>query len=184
MRINAKITRNLLIFSMLILAVIMLALLNVRVGAAPVSWKEIIQAFTGGGNPDLSHIVIHYQLPRILLALLVGSGLAVAGLISQAILLNPLAAPDTLGISAGAALGAVLTVLLLQPDVQSQWVTSLAAFAGGSLGALLVYLLSYQQGLNPVRLALVGIAISACGSTLMQLLVIHSAPIPTLCCCG
>ncbi|MCM3785836.1 iron ABC transporter permease [Neobacillus mesonae] len=158
------------VFCILAAVIIMLSLINIAVGAVSVTVMDIMLAFTGRGDPDLSHIIIHYRLPRILLAILVGAGLAVSGLISQAILMNPMAAPDTLGISAGSALGAVTTVLLVTPEMQSQGLTALAAFAGGGAGALLVYALAYKNGLHPVRLALVGVAVSACGSTWVQLL--------------
>ncbi|GAK43468.1 iron ABC transporter permease [Paenibacillus urinalis] len=164
-------SRNKLTFGFLFILVILLALINIAVGAVSVTFMDILHAFTGKGDPDVSHIIIHYRLPRIILAIMVGAGLAVSGLISQAILMNPMAAPDTLGISAGSALGAVATVLLLTPNMHSQALTALAAFAGGAAGALLVYVLAYQKGLNPVRLALIGVAVSACGSTWIQLLI-------------
>ncbi|MBW4084166.1 iron ABC transporter permease [Paenibacillus sp. S150] len=167
--------RNPLIFCALVSATLLLAVLNIWIGAVSMSWQDIVYAFTGNGDPDLSYIIINYRLPRVALAILVGTGLAVSGLISQAVLLNPLAAPDTLGISAGAALGAVSTVLLLPPEAQSNWATSMAAFTGGGTGAMLVYMLSYRNGLSPVRLALVGIAVSACAGTGVQLLMIQSS---------
>lgn len=173
MRIHKQ--RNILVLVALVALVCLLILISVQVGAVWISWQEIASAFMGGGDPDLSYIILNYRLPRILLAGLVGTGLAVSGLISQSILRNALAAPDTLGLSAGAALGAVVTVLLLPAGVQSTWFTSFAAFVGGGIGSMLVYVLSYRAGVDPVRLALVGIAISACGSTLVQLLIVQSS---------
>lgn len=167
--------RHITLFIILIVIIFLLIILNIQVGAVPISWQEIGWAFTGGGDADLTYIILHYRLPRIVLAILVGSGLAVSGLVAQQILRNPLAAPDTLGISAGAALGAVCTVLLLPVDMQSTWLTSVTAFVGGAIGAGIVYLLSYRDGVDPIRLALVGIAVSACGSTLVQLLITQSS---------
>ncbi|WP_018751141.1 FecCD family ABC transporter permease [Paenibacillus sanguinis] len=167
--------RNTSVILLLAIIAAVLAVVNIGIGAVPISVVDIWQALAGQGDPDLTHIIIHYRMPRILLALLVGSALAVSGLIAQTILLNPLAAPDTLGISSGAAIGAVLLMVSLQPELQSYGLSSIAAFAGGALGAMLVYALAYRNGLNPVRLGLVGVAVSACGSTLVQLLVIHSS---------
>ncbi|WP_411343834.1 FecCD family ABC transporter permease [Paenibacillus sp. WLX1005] len=166
--------RNVMVLTMLSLLVLLLSLLSIKVGAVSIGWLDILQALTGRSDSDQRYIVLHYRLPRIVVAILVGSGLAVSGLITQALLRNPLAAPDTLGISAGASLGAVLTVLILPPG-QPVWVTPLAALIGGFVGGMLVYGLSYSGGIDPVRLALVGIAVSACGSTLVQLLVTRFA---------
>lgn len=167
--------RNLIIISILIAITCLLMVISIQVGAVHIGWLEIGKAWIHRGDADLAYIIFHYRLPRIILAILVGSGLAVSGLVAQQILRNPLAAPDTLGISAGAALGAVCTVLLLPVEMQSTWLTSLTAFVGGAIGASCVYLLSYRNGVDPIRLALVGIAVSACGSTLVQLLITQSS---------
>ncbi|WP_339168955.1 iron ABC transporter permease [Paenibacillus sp. FSL R5-0341] len=167
--------RNLTVLVALVILLGLLMMTNIQAGAVGISWQEVWASFTGEGDPDLSYIILNYRLPRIVLAMLVGCGLAVSGLVSQSILRNPLAAPDTLGISAGAALGAVSTVLLLPVEMQSAWLTSLSAFVGGGAGALLVYVFSYRNGVDPVRLALVGVAVSACGSTLVQLLITQSS---------
>ncbi|ODP28527.1 Iron(3+)-hydroxamate import system permease protein FhuG [Paenibacillus nuruki] len=167
--------RNLIIILILSVLTCLLMMISIQVGAVRISWLEIGKAFIQRGDADLTYIILHYRLPRIILAILVGSGLAVSGLVAQQILRNPLAAPDTLGISAGAALGAVSTVLLLPVEMQSTWLTSLTAFVGGAIGASCVYGLSYRNGVDPIRLALVGIAVSACGSTLVQLLIIQSS---------
>lgn len=167
--------RNLIIISILIAITCLLMVISIQVGAVHIGWLEIGKALIHRGDADLAYIIFHYRLPRIILAILVGSGLAVSGLVAQQILRNPLAAPDTLGISAGAALGAVCTVLLLPVEMQSTWLTSLTAFVGGAIGASCVYLLSYRNGVDSIRLALVGIAVSACGSTLVQLLITQSS---------
>ncbi len=166
---------NVRICVLLTFIVLLLALLNVRIGAAPIPWREFMFAWLGQGDTDLSYIILNYRLPRTVLAVLAGAGLSVSGLVAQSVLRNPLASPDTLGISSGAALGAVITVMLIPVQYQHPFLTSIAAFAGGSLGAIVVYLLSYKNGLDPVRLALVGIAASACGSTLVQLLITRSS---------
>lgn len=167
--------RHRLVLIVLPLIVAALALVAIRVGAAELRWAEIAAAFAGRGDPDLAYIVWNYRLPRILLAILVGGALSVSGLAAQAMLRNPLAAPDTLGVSSGAALGAVAAVLLLPPEWQSVWLTSASALVGGLLGGALVYALAYRGGIDPVRLALVGVAVSACGGTFVQLLVTRAS---------
>jgi iron complex transport system permease protein len=75
-------------------------------------WAKIFTLDTGGINPTFPFVVLEVRLPRILTSALVGGGLAVAGAVFQAILLNPLADPYTLGISSGAAFGASLAIIL------------------------------------------------------------------------
>ena len=90
-----------------ILAVVTLAL---GFGAVALSPTEVWLAVVGGGDPTAETIVRTIRLPRILLGLLVGAGLAGSGTALQAALRNPLAEPYLLGVSGGAALGAVLAV--------------------------------------------------------------------------
>jgi iron complex transport system permease protein len=100
------------------------------------------------------------RLPRVVLAVVVGASLAVAGVLMQGIFRNPLAEPATVGVSAGAAVGAVLAIIVglnqLPLGVQ------VAAFLGGTLSTALVYVLSRTDGKTEVvTLILTGIAINA-----------------------
>lgn len=110
------------------------------------------------------------RLPRVIAAALVGSGLAMAGVVFQALLRNPLASPDTLGVSAGASLGAMLAITF---NADFSWLglstLSLASFAG-SLGALvIVYGLSIarRRGTSTVVLLLGGVTLSLLLSAVM-----------------
>ncbi|MYL29672.1 iron chelate uptake ABC transporter family permease subunit [Halobacillus halophilus] len=144
-------------------AVFILAIVNVGIGDFFIPPLEIMQMLIGQGDADLRYIVFNYRAPRIVLAILVGGALAVAGVIMQTILNNSLAAPDTLGVSGGAAVTALVTASVL-PSM-SMTSVSLAAFIGGAAAAFIVYALAYKDGANPVRLALVGVSVSAlCGS--------------------
>jgi iron complex transport system permease protein len=104
------------------------------------------------------------RLPRVLAAAIVGSGMALSGVVFQALLRNPLASPDTLGVSAGAALGAMLAITFRADfTVAGVSVIPLASFAG-SIGALaIVYALASarRRGTASTVLLLAGIAISA-----------------------
>jgi iron complex transport system permease protein len=110
------------------------------------------------------------RLPRVLAAALVGSALALAGVVFQALLRNPLASPDTLGVSAGASLGAMLAITF-DADVSLFGMSAvpLASFAG-SLGALLVvYGLSVvrRRGTSTMVLLLGGVTLTALLSAVM-----------------
>lgn len=104
------------------------------------------------------------RLPRVVAAALVGAGLSMSGVVFQALFRNPLAAPDTLGISAGASLGAML-VLTAHADFTFLGVSvvPLATFAGGVGALAIVFVLSLakRRGTSSTVLLLAGIAISA-----------------------
>ncbi|MFC7372788.1 FecCD family ABC transporter permease [Fictibacillus iocasae] len=131
-----------------------LAVLSLRLGAVPapfsVLWEE---AVTGEG------FILQYRLPRLIIAVLVGINMAVAGAILQAMTKNPLAAPDIVGISAGGGLASVI-LILLYPGFQP-FMLPLVAFGGALVASLIVYSLSYDKGMKPEQLALGGVAVSA-----------------------
>ena len=106
-------------------------------------------------------VVVDVRLPRILSAAIVGGGLAISGVIFQGILLNPLADPYTLGVSAGAAFGASLA-LLLNIGLLGSYSVPLFAFVG-AVGTLLfvIYLSSASGGVSSNNLILSGIIVAA-----------------------
>jgi iron complex transport system permease protein len=140
-------------------------LLSLATGAFRISLSDLFGIIGDGPSRDSSEAVAHnvfwqVRLPRIVLAIIVGASLAVAGVIMQGIFRNPLAEPATVGVSAGAAVGAVIAIIVglnqLPLGVQ------LAAFLGGTLSTALVYVLSRSDGKTEVvTLILTGIAINA-----------------------
>jgi iron complex transport system permease protein len=137
-------------------------LLGVRFGSVRIPVSEVWAALTGGGDATTRDIVLRLRLPRVLLALLVGGGLAIAGATFQALLRNPLAEPYILGISGGASVGAVL-VLALGWAAAGSWVLPLAAFAGALLAITLVFRVATATGrVMDVRvLLLAGVVVAA-----------------------
>jgi iron complex transport system permease protein len=117
-------------------------------------------------------IVLHVRAPRILLAACVGSALAVAGTIFQALLRNPLADPYVLGISGGAAVGAMLATMTgLNIIVFGLSPLPLAAFAGALVTILLVYHIARFEGALPTQtLLLAGVIVSAFFTAAMMFL--------------
>lgn len=135
-----------LLFLVLILAV----LLALRLGAVPFSLGDLGQNLWSlvSGHPervstDFWLIMVDIRLPRILLGMLVGAALSVAGASFQALLRNPLADPYVLGVSNGAALGAIVALLVV-PTLPLM--TPLAAFLGATVTITAVYLLGRRQG--------------------------------------
>ncbi len=98
------------------------------------------------------------RFPRILISMLAGAGIAVSGVLFQAVLKNPLADPGIIGISSGAGFAAVL-ITAFAPGWY--FFTPLAAFAGGAAAFFLVYCLSWKGGLSPLRIILTGVAVEA-----------------------
>ncbi|HEX2668365.1 MAG TPA: iron ABC transporter permease [Gammaproteobacteria bacterium] len=145
---------------------------SLAVGSTSLSWHELWTVLTGGGD-DLSRtVVMGLRLPRALSAFAVGGLLALAGTLMQVLLRNPLADPYILGVSGGAAVGALGAFLL---GLAGLWVNG-GAFAGALLSTLLVFALAHGRGgWTPTRLLLTGIAVAAgWGAAISLLLVMGS----------
>ncbi|MBK1674038.1 iron ABC transporter [Ectothiorhodospira shaposhnikovii] len=153
----------------LVPAVLAAALLGLTTGAVEVSPAEVLWVLTGHlDDPFLREVILNLRLPRVLVAITVGAALAVSGVALQGLFRNPLADPGLIGVSAGAALGAVSVIVLgttvLAPLVMALGVFTLplAAFAGGLGTTWLVYRLASHGGHTSVAtLLLGGIAINA-----------------------
>ena len=141
------------------LAVVAVGLGRYSLGVAQV--LDVLQRgpSASGADDTASAIVWQIRLPRIGVAMLVGAALAAAGAAFQRLFRNPLVAPDTLGVSAGAALGAVVAIVLGATFV----VIQVAAFAGGMLTVLIVMLVATRlRAFDPiVTLILTGVVIAS-----------------------
>jgi iron complex transport system permease protein len=162
--------RRLLVLPASAVLAVLATVLTLGTGAVRVPPVEAVQALFGHGAEQHVTVIREYELPRILLAWLVGMGLAVAGAVIQGVIRNPLAAPDIIGVTQGAGLAASAALVVL-PGLEIYQLPLFAAL-GGVLAFTLVYLISYKGGASPVRLALVGIAVAAlCESAIRFLLI-------------
>jgi len=143
----------------LFVVLLLLFILSLASGSTWVPPSQVALQLLGKID-DYTFIVETLRLPRVLLAILVGASLGVAGLILQTMVRNPLASPDIIGITSGASLGAV-TFITLATGVISMSFLPVAAIVGGLLTALLIYIISWNKGVTPIRLILIGIGISA-----------------------
>lgn len=159
----------------LILSLILAASMAVSLslGSFPTSPAAVARALAYPAASDITFIVWELRLPRIVLAVLVGAALAVAGAILQGIVRNPLASPDVIGITSGAAMAAVVFLALFSASVNILWLP-LAAMAGALLAAVLVFSLAWKKGVTPARLVLVGIGLSAAMGAVTTLLIVIS----------
>lgn len=139
-----------------LLALVMLV--SMRFGSLKLTFAEIVGTFWNRPDGINGQIIFNIRLPRILLGALVGGSLAAAGTILQGVMRNPLASPGIIGVSAGGGLGGILVMLVLP---QFGYLLVPAAFGGALVTAVLVYLLAWKRGVNPVRLILAGVAVSA-----------------------
>jgi len=145
-------------YALAALALLALTALAFAVGRYPVSPGEVLAALTGqAADPTVNTVVLQVRGPRVLAALLVGAALAAAGTAYQGMFRNPLVSPDILGVSTGAALGAVLGIFL---SLNIYWV-QMFAFAGGLFAVGLVYGVgSRLRGHDPLlALVLTGVVI-------------------------
>jgi iron complex transport system permease protein len=150
---------TILVFTLIVL------IASISYGEYDINPVEVIQTLTGTlpeDHPDYRNFnltVFTFRLPRIITAFMVGMALATSGAIMQGITRNPLAEPSLLGISSGAGVVAVTMIVWQQtPTRDLPWV----AFAGGLITAASIYLLSWRNGgSTPIRLILIGVAISA-----------------------
>lgn len=143
-----------------ILAIALIA--AVRLGAVSLSVGATIDALLGRGDPTNITIIRALRLPRALQAALAGAALAASGATFQALLRNPLAEPYILGVSSGAATGAVLAVVTGWA-VRFFWALPLAAFVGAVASMLLVFRIAFSVGrtLDTRVLLLAGVIVSA-----------------------
>lgn len=119
-------------------AAVVAVLVSVRFGDVSLTTGEVLAALSGDGRSTHRTILLDLRLPRALLAVFVGGGLALAGAVFQALLRNPLAEPYILGISGGAAVGAVL-VLTAGLTAAGSWALPVASLAGALLAIVLVF---------------------------------------------
>lgn len=129
----------------------------------PAQYAELLQSTT-------ADIIWNIRFPRVLMAMVVGAGLSVSGVVMQAVVRNPLADPYVLGLSSGASLGATLAILLGAFSWFGNYGVSVGAFLGSLVTALFVFTVAFSgksKG-NTIKLLLAGMAVSAICSALYQ----------------
>lgn len=158
------------------LLLIVAALLSLSLGVVRLSVPETMQALFRPAEADNSAAAVIWsiRLPRIIVAMLVGAGLATVGTVMQAILRNPLAEPGITGVSAGAAVGAVAGITMGLAG-SSQWGIPLAAFAGAAIVSLILqFVLQTRRDLGPATIILVGVSISALAGAIINVLIANA----------
>ena len=148
-------------------------------GFTKLSPFDVLRTLFGGGTPKQELILFEFRLPRIVIAILIGAGLALSGCILQGVSRNALADPGILGINAGAGLMVMLFVSFFPTTTAAPiFLLPLLALVGACLAAFLIYILSYKkgEGILPTRMLLTGIGVAAGISSAMIVLTLRLSP--------
>ncbi|MFD5448327.1 MULTISPECIES: iron ABC transporter permease [unclassified Streptomyces] len=159
--------------AVLVAVLLGLVVAAVLVGDSKLLLGDVVNWAQGKAGRTVS-FVLDTRVPRVLAALGAGAALALSGTLVQAVTRNPLAEPSVLGVSGGAALGAVL--LVTTAPVAGGWEVAGAAFAGAGVTAVVVFGLAARGGFRQNRLVLVGIGVAAATTALISLLIVLTDP--------
>lgn len=134
-----------------------------NVGQYRISIGEVFSTFLGRGDDYCKLAVFEIRLPRLVLAVLVGLGMGISGVVMQDLMHNDLASPGTLGVSAGSGLLITVYVALIKQHNANPILMPLLALAGGLLSAMLIFLLSIKKGqrIQPTRIIMTGVAMNS-----------------------
>ncbi|WP_228266028.1 FecCD family ABC transporter permease [Microlunatus elymi] len=157
--------RTLIVCAGLLAALLIIFCAAMVVGDFPLSLKELFFALTGRGSATTNFIVYDLRLPRAVTGMVVGLCFGISGAIFQAMIRNPLATPDIIGVSSGASAAAVFAILTLGLTGVA---VSAFAFGGALVIAMLIYLLAYRGGMSGYRFVLIGIGLAAVMSALIE----------------
>lgn len=162
--------RSAIAFGIGSLALLAMMVIGLGNGDVDVSWAQVLGVLTGSGD-DTTSAIVWFRLPRIVVAVLAGACLAVAGAAVQAVVRNPLAEPNLLGITGGASAFAVV-VTILMPTAPAA-ALPVAAALGGVLTLGLVMLVARKNGtLAPTRVVLVGLGMAATTAAIVNIVAV------------
>lgn len=168
------IRNTLIIIGCLVLLIISL-IISMNAGYIKMSPLDTLRTLFGEGTDKEKMILFDFRLPRIVISMLTGMGLALSGCIIQNVAKNPLADSGLLGINAGASLMVILYVMVFSTEsFLSVFTLPFLALIGAGATAVLVYIFSYKknEGVTTMRLILTGVAVQAGVSALTTLLVV------------
>ncbi|NVK09258.1 MAG: iron ABC transporter permease [Tenacibaculum sp.] len=169
-------------FLLLSVLLIVFLLLNISLGSVSIPLKEIFNSLFGNpvAKDSWETIIINYRLPKAITAILVGSGLAISGLLMQTLFRNPLAGPFVLGISSGASLGVALLILgssvfggFFLVAIYSNWALAIAASAGSFL-VLSAVIIAANRVRNTMSILIIGLMFGSLTSAVISVLAFFS----------
>ncbi|HCQ5430847.1 TPA: iron ABC transporter permease [Clostridioides difficile] len=171
-KINSK---TLLVISILMVLIFITFLLSLNMGSFSIEPMNVIKTFLWQGQRNHEIAIFKLRLPRIVIALLVGSALSTAGVILQGVTKNDLADSGILGINSGAALFVVVYIYLMNGNVYegmsnlTVFTMPIVALIGALFGAFLIYSLAWKGGINSSRLLLIGIGVNIAFTSILTI---------------
>ncbi|WP_174733617.1 FecCD family ABC transporter permease [Mesobacillus harenae] len=161
-----KRNRFIAIITLLSLLITVLFIISLNMGVVRIAPLDVFKTLVGLGNDRDELVLFDFRLPRMVLALLIGAGLAMSGAILQGVSKNDLADPGILGINTGAGFAVILFIYFFQGSMMAVstlgiFLMPLFALIGAVTAALIIYVLAWKKGIDPIRLILVGIGVNA-----------------------
>ncbi|UHA73801.1 FecCD family ABC transporter permease [Paenibacillus sp. 481] len=164
--------RGVVVAIALMICSLALIVISNSVGSMHIPLADVVHILLGGEDEMNGFVIMELRLPRTIVAFLVGAALAVAGSILQGVIRNPLAAPELLGVTGGASVGAIGFMTLTAGEYSINWLP-VVAICGAFIAAALNYVLAWKKGVSPYRLVLVGIGISTGMGALTTFLLVY-----------
>lgn len=164
--------KRFLVLISFIIFLILSVLFGLMVGSISIPVSEVWNSLIHEMDTMERQIIWDIRLPRVLTGLLVGACLALSGALLQGVMKNPLADPGIIGVSAGAGLFAVITMVIFPQYIG---LLPAAAFFGALFATIIIYFIAWQGGVAPVRMVLAGVAInSLLGAIMNGVMVLYS----------
>ncbi|CEP81137.1 iron ABC transporter permease [Paraclostridium sordellii] len=169
---NKKFT---LVVGILVILIITAFLVSLNTGSLSIAPSDVIKTLIGQGSKSQEIAIFKLRLPRIVIGILVGTALAIAGTILQGVTKNDLADSGILGINSGAALFVVVYIFIMNGNVydgisnMTIFTMPLVALSGAIFGAFLIYILAWKNGINSSRLLLIGIGINVAFTSILTI---------------
>ena len=169
-------------FITLSFGLVMVLLVSISLGSVSIPLDEIIAVLSGNDSSKSSWatIILHFRLPKAITAMLVGSGLSIAGLLMQTLFKNPLAGPFVLGISSGASLGVAILILgagifggVLTAISLSSWGLAIASSIGAAL-VLFAVLITANKVRNTMSILIIGLMFGTVTSAIISVFTFFS----------
>lgn len=167
--------KTILTIGVLLVLIFLVFVISINLGSYSTTPLEVLKTLIGQGTKAQSMVVWDLRLPRIIIALLVGTALATSGTILQGVTKNDLADSGILGINSGAALFVVIYIFFMNGNVYdgvsdvTVFTMPIVALIGAGFGAFLVYVLSWKNGIKSSRLLLTGIGINIAFTSLLTI---------------
>ncbi|KMY52304.1 hypothetical protein AC625_10565 [Peribacillus loiseleuriae] len=157
-----------------LVSLLLVVLLGLIVGIDMIPIHDVINYLFNLAPIENDFALGELRLPRVLSGMVVGASLAVAGLIVQGIIRNPLASPDVIGVTSGASVAAVLFLTYLSDSMGVQW-TPVFAVIGAIITFFIIYLFSLHPSITANRIVLIGIGLASLANALIMYILVMSA---------